>query len=1061
VSTAKPVTAGRYRRLTLRSLGMHCGACEKLVTMQARQIAGVMAATGDAEAETLTVYLDREVSLEDLSAAVEAAGFTPGTPFVLGVGFATELPGATPAVAPPPLAEKTAVVQPEVPSVAPAAAPVAVAAVVASVGIDESPTPAEMTACPVLPPELEAEPPTTVASTKASAAAVPSTTASAVRDATFAVGGMTCASCSSIIEKVLGKTAGIHSAVVNLATEKLNVTYDPDVIDTDGIIAAVTDIGYTALLLGSPGTAAEVPGKVTLALLGMTCSSCASVIEKTLAKVPGVKTATVNLAANTGTVEFDPAVVGIDELIGAVRGAGYDALVKVEQIPGASDAVDVQAEAQAKAYKHEVFMFGFAVAFSVPLFIVAMVPPFMELIPLKLSELLASTLGGAWDPMMVSKYLMFLLATPVQFYAGARFYKGAWHAIKRGSGNMDLLVAIGTSAAYFYSLAATFVPAVEMEPAFYETSALLITFVLLGKLLEARAKGRTSDAIKKLMGLAAKTARVVRGGEEIDIPVEQVVVGDLVVVRPGEKVPVDGVIAEGSSAVDESMLTGESLPVEKNVGDSVIGATMNKLGSFRFRATKVGADTALAQIVKLVEDAQGSKAPVQRFADRISAVFVPFVIGAALLTFLFWAFGGPLIFGATPDPMTVFPLFQPITMAAATNGWWIAALLAGIAVVVIACPCALGLATPTAIMVGTGRGAENGILIKSGDALETAYKISAIVFDKTGTLTHGKPVVTDIILAEGHDATHMFTLAAALERNSEHPLAEAVVARAKDDGVELPSVEGFSAVPGHGVEGTVSGRRVSFGNRKLMARENIDISAYEEQIAALEDAGKTVMLVGVNGVKLAGMIAVADTLKPNSAEAVRRLTEMGVKVFMITGDNARTARAIATEAGIPAEQVLAEVLPEFKAAEVSKLQEEGMTVAMVGDGINDTPALAQADVGIAMGAGTDVAMETGGIVLIKNDLRDVVTAIELSRATMGKIRQNFIWALGYNTVLMPVAAVGLLSPFPWVAGAAMAFSSVSVVLNSLLLRRFKPSLRSADKTPPSDTTPVTVEPVAA
>jgi len=645
---------------------------------------------------------------------------------------------------------------------------------------------------------------------------------------------------------------------------------------------------------------------------------------------------------------------------------------------------------------------------------------------------------------MVAKYLMFALAAPVQFWVGARFYKGMWGALKQRTGNMDTLIAVGTSAAFFYSMGATFVPALAMEPVFYETSALLITFVLMGKLLEQRAKGRTSDAIKKLMGLAAKTARVVRGGEEIDIPVEQVVAGDLVVVRPGEKVPVDGVIVEGSSAVDESMLTGESIPVEKNVGDEVIGATINKLGSFRFRATKVGADTALAQIVRLVEEAQGSKAPVQRFADRISAVFVPFVLGAALLTFLFWAFAGPAIFGASPDPSAVFWLFEPITMAASVNGWLIAALLAGIAVVVIACPCALGLATPTAIMVGTGKGAENGILIKSGDALETAHHLSAIVFDKTGTLTHGKPVVTDIELADGHDVGRVFTLAAALERNSEHPLAEAIVARAKEDGIELPDVEGFSAVPGHGVEGTVMGMRVAFGNRRLMTHEGIDISAHEARISALEHEGKTVMLVGVNNEKLAGMIAVADTLKPNSTEAVARLAKMGVEVYMITGDNRRTAEAIAKQAGISPDHVLAEVLPENKAAEVAALQQRGLAVAMVGDGINDTPALAQADVGIAMGAGTDVAMETGGIVLIRNDLRDVVTAIELSRATMRKIRQNFGWALGYNTLLIPVAAVGLLSPFPWVAGAAMAFSSVSVVTSSLLLRRFKPSLKTAD-----------------
>ena len=1004
-ASAARSTAG-FRRLVLSSEGMHCGACEKLVTMQARAVEGVAAASGDAAAQTLTVYLDRDVPLAELAQAVSAAGFTPGDPFVLEDAMVDATPEAPAAPAP--------------------------SAAATGVGAEAALKPTPDAACPVIPAEL------------LSADPGPVSASAATESATFAVGGMTCASCSAIIEKVLGKTAGIRSAVVNLATEKLNVTFDPTVIDIDGIVSAVSGIGYTATLLGAPGVAAQVPGKVTLALIGMTCASCAAVIEKSLLKVSGVKSAAANLAANTGTIEFDPATVGVDDLIKAVRGAGYDALVKVEQIPGGARTADVQAEAQAKAYKHDVRMFTLSVVLSIPLLLIAMVPPFMTEVPLRAAEWLARVVGGAWSPMMIGKYLMFVLAAPVQFYVGARFYKGAWHAIKRRSGNMDLLVAIGTSAAFFYSVAATFIPVVEAEPAFYETSALLITFVLMGKLLEARAKGKTSDAIKKLMGLAAKTARVVRGGEEIDIPVEQVIVGDLVVVRPGEKVPVDGVLVDGSSAVDESMLTGESIPVEKNAGDGVIGATMNKLGSFRFHATKVGADTALAQIVRLVEDAQGSKAPVQRFADSISAVFVPFVIGASVLTFLFWALAGPAIFGAQPDSARVFALFAPIATAAALNGWWIAALLAGIAVVVIACPCALGLATPTAIMVGTGRGAENGILIKSGDALETAYKIKAIVFDKTGTLTHGKPEVTDIELAEGHDLTRVFTFAAALERNSEHPLAEAVVNRAKADRIEIPTVEGFAAIPGHGVEGTVAGVHVAFGNRKLMVREGIDIARFEARIAGLEDEGKTVMLVGVGGCTLAGIIAVADTLKPNSAEAVSRLQDMGVKVFMITGDNRRTAVSIARQAGIPANQVLAEVLPEFKASEVAKLQEQGMTVAMVGDGINDTPAIAQADVGIAMGGGTDVAMETGGVVLIKNDLRDVVTAIELSRATMRKIYQNFFWALGYNTVLIPVAAFGLLSPYPWIAGAAMAFSSVSVVLNSLLLRRFRPSLRTAE-----------------
>ncbi|MEL7667791.1 MAG: heavy metal translocating P-type ATPase [Actinomycetota bacterium] len=768
-------------------------------------------------------------------------------------------------------------------------------------------------------------------------------------------------------------------------------------------------------------SAAAATASASLGIIGMTCSSCQAVIERTLQRMPGVGSAVVNLAAETATVAYDPHTLTVDDLVSAVRAAGYDAVPRDEDAaPGT--AGDAQREAQQEHIRGQKRLFLFSLAFSIPLLLL-MVPSIMESMPLIASEWLASTFGGAWDPMMVFKYISFALATPVQLIAGAQFYRGFWHALKRRTGNMDTLVAIGTSAAYFYSVAATFVPALHNEPVFFETSALLLTFVILGKLLEARAKGRTGDAIKKLMGLQAKTARVVREGVEVDVPVEHVRVGDIVVVRPGEKVPVDGVVTEGSSAVDESMLTGESIPVEKREGDTVIGATLNKLGSFRFRATKVGAETALAQIVKLVEEAQGSKAPVQRFADRISAVFVPVVVGLAVLTFLVW--------------LLVVPRFvDPSFYADVTP--FIKALLAGTAVVVIACPCALGLATPTAIMVGTGKGAENGILIKSGEALETAYKIEAIVFDKTGTLTHGKPVVTDVELAEGHDVDRVFMLAAALERGSEHPLAESIIAHAKERAMHLPQVEGFAAVPGHGVEGTVDGTRVAFGNRRLMAAEGIDIARFEDRIGALESEGKTVMLVGVNGAKLAGIIAVADTLKGNSKEAVARLTQMGVEVYMITGDNRRTAEAIAAQAGIAPDHVLAEVLPEHKAEEVAKLQARGLTVAMVGDGINDTPALAQADVGIAMGAGTDIAMETGGIVLIKNDLRDVVTAIELSRATMRKIRQNFFWALGYNSLGIPVAALGLLKPE--LAGAAMALSSVSVVTSSLMLRRFKPSM---------------------
>ncbi|MDO8846806.1 MAG: heavy metal translocating P-type ATPase [Coriobacteriia bacterium] len=887
------------------------------------------------------------------------------------------------------------------------------------------------------------------------------------------VDGMHCGACEKLVGMQLSRVDGVEHVKADAATGVIVIAADP-AVDLAALEAGIVAAGFTprggAVTLEpvempaefaepAPGAATSedtgeqetgtadacptgvcpvMPDDVdedlaapvltgpavraTLGIIGMTCASCQAVIEKTLIRVGGVVSATVNLAAETAAIEYDPARVSVDDLVAAVRNAGYDAIVRVEEERGGESARDAQREAQQTHIDHEVRLLVLSVALSIPL-LVMMFQPFMDGIPTRLAMWLANNVGGAWDPMATGKYLGFVLATPVQFIAGWQFYRGFWHALKRRTGNMDTLIAIGTGAAYLYSVAATFIPAFAEEPVFYETSALLITFVILGKLLEARAKGRTSDAIKTLMGLAAKTARVVRDGAEIDVPVEDVLVGDVVVVRPGDKVPVDGVVLEGASAVDESMLTGESIPVEKQVGDAVIGATLNKLGSFHFRATKVGSDTALAQIVKLVEDAQGSKAPVQRFADRISAVFVPAVIGAAVLTFLVW--------------LLVVPRFvDPAFYAELTP--FIKALLAGTSVVVIACPCALGLATPTAIMVGTGKGAENGILIKSGEALETAYKIKAIVFDKTGTLTHGKPVVTDIELAEGHDTERVFMLAAALERKSEHPLAEAIVAHAKEKSMHLPAVEDFAAVPGHGVEGSVEGTRVAFGNRKLMAREGIGIAAFEERISELESEGKTVMLVGVSGAKLAGMIAVADTLKDNSARAVEQLAKMGVEVFMITGDNRRTAEAIAAQVGIPADHVLAEVLPEHKAEEVAKLQERGLTVAMVGDGINDTPALAQADVGIAMGAGTDVAMETGGIVLIRNDLRDVVTAIELSRATMRKIRQNFFWALGYNALGIPVAALGLLRPE--IAGGAMALSSVSVVTSSLLLRRFKPSL---------------------
>ncbi len=775
---------------------------------------------------------------------------------------------------------------------------------------------------------------------------------------------------------------------------------------------------------GTPARSATTArkGHVDLAIAGMTCAACVAVLERTLGRLAGVSEATVNLAAETASVEFDPAVLGIDEIVAAVGKAGYEATIVAEAT--ATDLTsrwDVQKEAQQRHYAHQRRLLILSASMSIPLFLISMVPPFMGTVNVWVAEALAAVFGGVWDPMMVERWMGFVFATPVQFVAGAQFYRGFWHAVKQRTGNMDTLIAIGTSAAYFYSVAATVW--LTHEPVFYEAAAMLITFVIFGKLLEAKAKGKTSDAIKKLMGLAPKTARVVRGGVEGDIPIEQVVVGDLVVVRPGEKIPVDGVVIDGRSSVDESMLTGESIPVEKNEGETVIGATVNKFGSLRFRATKVGADTALAQIIKLVEDAQASKAPIQRFADRISSYFVPVVVVIAGVTFSVWLLLGPMLFPGAFDGLTPF----------------VKALLVGTAVLVIACPCALGLATPTAIMVGTGKGAENGILIKSGEALETAFKVEAIVFDKTGTLTYGKPAVTDIETLSAQDGTSgILRSVAALERSSEHPLAEAIVTHASEAGIELPEVSGFAAVPGHGVEGTVEGRRVVFGNRRLMAREGVDFSQQAGRIEELEGEGKTVMLAAVDGV-LAGLVAVADTLKESSQEAVAHLGAMGIEVYMITGDNRRSAEAIAAQAGISAEHLLAEVLPEYKAEEVAKLQARGLSVAMVGDGINDTPALAQADTGIAMGAGTDVAMETGSIVLIKNDLRDVVTAIELSRATMRRIRWNFVWALGYNSLGIPIAAMGFLRPE--VAGAAMALSSVSVVSSSLLLKRFEPSLR--------------------
>jgi Cu+-exporting ATPase len=743
--------------------------------------------------------------------------------------------------------------------------------------------------------------------------------------------------------------------------------------------------------------------QTTLSITGMHCASCSALITRKLKKTAGVEEANVNYGANKARIRFDPAQVNEQGLIAAVKAAGYGAIV--------SDEKDREAEKkrrldEIRSYQRK-FWIGLILSLPMLGFMV------LTFIP-------HTAFHDAVLPYM--GIISLILATPVQFWLGYGFYRGMWSSLKMGTFNMDSLIAIGTSTAYFYSLwnfidhfltEGTVIG--EMHDLYFEVAALLITFVLLGKWLEAQAKGKTSEAIQKLMGLQAKTARVLRNGQTVDIPIEDVQAGDTVVVRPGEKIPVDGMVLKGLSSVDESMLTGESIPVEKKEGDRVFGATMNGHGSIEFKAEKVGSETALAQIIRFVEEAQGSKAPIQAFADWISSWFVPAVIGIAILTFAIWMFlGAGLTF----------------------------ALLAFVSVIVIACPCAMGLATPTSIMVATGKGAEQGILIRGGEPLEAAKRINTIVFDKTGTLTKGKPEVTDIVALHGSQ-DELLHLAASLEQGSEHPLAESIVNHAKTKGVALDTVESFKAIPGHGIEASIKGKKYFLGNRKLMEKFQIEVQEIEEKLAALEEQGKTAMILA-DEKRVLGIVAVADTVKETSKEAIERLRTMGIEVYMITGDNKRTAAAIAKNLGI--QNVLAEVLPEQKASEVKKLQEQGKKVAMVGDGINDSPALAQADLGIAMGSGTDIAMETGGIVLVKNDLRDVVTAIKLSRATVNKIHQNMFFALFFNVIGIPIAARAFmhwgLILRPELAGLAMAFSSVSVVTNSLLLKGFHPTKKN-------------------
>ena len=835
---------------------------------------------------------------------------------------------------------------------------------------------------------------------------------SRIESLSLPITGMTCASCVSHVEGALRGLPSVREVVVNLGTSKASLKYDPAAVTVAKLHQAVEDVGYGVATV-----------EQTLEVRGMTCASCVSHVEQALSEVEGVIAARVNLDAGTARVTFIPGVVSTNAMRKAVADVGYQAQVRAD----GADAMD----RERKARENEIRRQGRNLLIAGLVGMLVMTGTFYDMLgPLK-----------AFVPVWLSyKWVIGLLTTPIVLGPGRQFFTNSWRGLRHGVTDMNLLYATGIGAAYGIAVINTIFPSAGFGgegATFFESAALLTAFIILGRWLEALTRGRTSEAIRKLMKLQPKTARVVREGREVEILAEEVEIGDLILVRPGEGVPVDGLVKDGYSAVDESMLTGESLPVEKRGGDSVIGGTLNKTGAFRFEATRVGKDTALAQIIKLVEDAQASKAPIQKLADWVAGHFILGVHMLAVAVFVFWFFFGYRTFF---DPNSAF-ILSPYKLG--EIGVFGFSLLLSVTVLVISCPCAVGLATPSAMMAGTGKAAEYGVLFKGAEAIEKASKLQTIVFDKTGTLTRGEPSLTDVTVTSGVDEPTLLRLAGGAEKNSEHPLGEAIVRGAETRGVQLQDADSFNSIPGHGVEAQVLGRAVLLGNRKLMAEREVDFADLMAEAERLEAEGKTVMFIAADR-RPAGLIAVADTLKEHSAEAIHRLHKMGIETVMITGDNRRTAEAIARQVGI--DRVLAEVLPQDKASEVRQLQALGKKVAMVGDGVNDAPALAQSDVGMAIGSGTDVAKETGDVILIKDDLRDVVVALEVARATMRKVKQNLFWAFIYNILGIPLGA-GLLYPFmalvisPELAGLLMAISSLTVTLNTLLLKSFRPSLR--------------------